>query len=73
MSGYACRIKITHAPKFYCLLITECPIEGQIYYPKCAPCDVTCGKPVVPCLAICEPGCACPPGKVIKLGKNVLT
>ena len=70
MSGYVCRIKITHTPKFYCLPITECPIKGQIYYPECAPCDGTCENPNPPCPAICKPGCACPRGEVILGGKQ---
>ena len=57
--------------EFCCLLITVCPIEGQIYYPGCAPCDGTCENPNPPCLTICEPGCACPKGQVIKDGKCV--
>ena len=57
--------------EFHCLLITECPIKGQIYYPRCAPCDTTCENPnVTGCLPICRPGCACPPGKVIKNGRR---
>ena len=57
--------------QFYCLLITVCPIEGQIYYPECAPCDGTCENPNPPCPRICRPGCACPEGQVIKDGKCV--
>ena len=43
---------------------------GQIFYPDCAPCDGTCENPIVPCPAICKPGCACPIGQVIKDGKK---
>ena len=57
--------------QFYCLLITVCPIEGQIYYPECAPCDGTCENPNPPCPRICRPGCACPEGQVIKDGKCI--
>ena len=53
------------------LLITACPIRGQIYYAhECAPCDGTCENPNPVCPAICKPGCACPRGKVIKNGKK---
>ena len=60
--------------KFHSLLITACPVRGQIYYPECAPCDGTCDNPNPPCPRIicngrcekyCEPGCACPEGQVI--------
>ena len=68
--------------EFCCLLITVCPIEGQIYYPGCAPCDGTCEDPdpLCPrnliicngrCEKTCEPGCACPKGQVIKDRKCV--
>ena len=57
----------------HCLLITECRIKGQIYYPKCAPCDTLCERPnrtynPIVCPAVCKPGCACPVGQLIKYG-----
>ena len=52
--------------KFHCLLITVCPIRGQIYYPECAPCDGTCENPNPVCPTICKPGCACPAGQVVE-------
>jgi hypothetical protein len=48
----------------------ECPVKGQIYYPQCAPCDGSCNQPLVPCLAICKQGCACPRGQVIDRAQN---
>ena len=45
--------------------IAACPIKGQIYYPRCKPCDGTCQEPNPPCFAICEPGCACPFNMVV--------
>ena len=56
--------------EFYRLLTTACPIKGQIYYPECSPCNVTCENLHPPCYQICIPGCACPPGKVIKNGRR---
>ena len=70
MSGYECRIKISLTHNVIVSLTTECPIQGQIFYHDCAPCDGTCENPIVPCPAICRPGCACPRGQVIKDGKK---
>ena len=70
MVGYECRVNITYAHTFHCLLITVCPIKGQIFYSGCAPCDGTCENPNPVCPRICEPGCACPKGQVIKDGKE---
>jgi hypothetical protein len=47
----------------------ECDIEGQRYY-KCAPCPATCEEPNPVCTKICEPGCGCPKGKVLKNGEE---
>ena len=72
MVGYECRINIniTYAHKFYCLLVTACPIKGQIYYPVCAPGNLTCENPNQTYPYSCAPGCRCPYGQVLKDGKE---
>ena len=59
-----------YSDEFHYLPITACPIKGQIHYPECAPCDGTCENPNPVCSKICEPGCACPKGQVIKDGRE---
>ena len=49
---------------------TECPIEGQVFS-ECKGCDGTCEQPIVPCPAICLPGCSCPVGTVVHEGRCI--
>ena len=50
---------------------STCPIKGQVYH-ECKGCPPTCENhnKLVPCLLICEPGCACPSGQVLDEQSN---
>ena len=40
-------------------------INGQEYSECASPCPATCSQPDPLCIAVCQPGCACPTGQVI--------
>ena len=39
-------------------------------FQRCRNCPTTCENPFQPCLAICRPGCGCPPGQLIDTDNN---
>ncbi|XP_065913510.1 keratin-associated protein 16-1-like [Dysidea avara] len=47
----------------------SCPIQGQVFQ-RCKTCPATCTNPGLVCTLQCQPGCGCPPGKLIDVTNN---
>lgn len=57
--------QVAKVPEGECCPVCMCEVEGQTFSQCASACPRTCESPDIFCIALCRPGCRCPPNQVI--------